>query len=355
MKFKFAVLFIVVFAISAFAQNTLPEVVTAMNLAKAGKYPEAIAEMDKAISIAPSTKFYLFRAEFYRKLKNKQAMEADFERALLSAKDNYDLEWVARQSASIGFIDKALQITNRIIENEPLKPAGYNLRSNLKYLNKDYLGSLEDGLKTAELTEPNEKLNIRQIQEMLENRIKDDNEKAAFYQKLTDVALNRVSFSIKSIKLYKDSGETNDRRRKELFDRHDYAISEFLIILGKERRFLETHNQTEAAAEALEKIAPIESTVMTYDKCYGYCREIRAAYYEKRNRLFDAINELSPLINGMTKETAYRYVKRGELYMRTGEYLLAAFDFERAVSLDPELDSILCEKIEFARRQPDKI
>lgn len=62
--------------------------------------------------------------------------------------------------------------------------------------------------------------------------------------------------------------------------------------------------------------------------------EERAGFYEKHNRLDDAIADYSQLV-ALDSEDFFPYVMRADLYEKTGELQLAIGDYDRAIALNP--------------------
>ena len=363
----FAIAFLVCMT-TAFGQGFSPNIIPYLNQAeefdRLGKYAEAIDELGKALVVESNNPYlYLKRALYYKRTRNVEAAYSDIKTAVaLAPNDIETLHSAATRYYEIGRRREAAEIIDVMIKAFPSNPLGYQHRAELRSKLKDYDGAVDDKIKAAELGPLGERFTTSNILRIVTEKLNNDLNTARFYERLTELLARRAEFAGKNLAQHVENNGDRENQADALIRKqtdtltlkYKDALWVFSSHLFKVKNFYLGHNQPDKARQTVEQVARFESPLLRMDSCPAECLEIRAEYHRLKGRYREAIADLSKVMFGLTKATAYRYVSRGDLFLLTEQYSLAAWDFEQAIILDKNFEFTLREKIDFARQKAEE-
>lgn len=281
------------------------------------RYDEAIAEINKAIEAgADEPDLYLKRAAVYSRLKNDAAVLADVQTAISFKPDDEMLqEEGARQLYLSGQYEEAIKIGERLIAANVKSCVGYRIRYRNRFQLKNYVGAIEDILKSCDVMfAHSEKILSKTLDEL-----KGDPRIFTYYDELFKF-LEQLEYSPSTM-----ASLIADQSLKITLFAH-YAM------LYEER-------ESSAAAALFDR----------YASELGL--ENRADVYREMRRFDAAIEDLSKVLE-YTKNKSYYLVKRGDLYVLANQPDKAIADYKSAKAIDKDLNpQILDEKIEAAKKK----
>ncbi len=356
-----AAAFLLFFALSAFGQTTNESVRPFLERAEMfeyqKKYFEAIDEINKAIAVLPNEpRLYLRRSGYQWELKNGGAALEDIKTALtLAPRDIGNLQNVSMRYFNIDLPAEALKTADFIIEIFPANPIGYRNRAVLKQKLEDCEGAAEDFVKADELTPPGVALNADSTLTFIADKLNNSPAAAALYDRLTELLAARAAHADKLLAEYLQTNPQENTQKQRLLERDlSVALNHFLLALSRQKELYAAGNMPDKVTETVDRIALFESQILSLEDCRAFCRELRADYYQNRGKYRQAIAELDRAMSGLTKSTAYRYIKRGDLYLEIKQYEQAVWDYEQAIILDRDLEYKLREKIDWAKQKPEE-
>lgn len=213
---------------------------------------------------------------------------------------------IALSEISKGNFDKAIEISNRIIEEEPANPEGFELRGDCYYHMKKFEQAEINYNNAAELAKLKNKNYASQLY----------NKKGITHLKLNNYREASEDFR-KAVKQDPESFKAFNNRSKALRLAGEYedAILEATRAINLKPDFAEAYNNRGSAYFSLSRT---EECIEDFTRALKLKPGYAIAYFNRG--------------------AAYFYLKK--------DYLGAKLDWEKAVSLNPSYDSEVREKIE---------
>jgi len=213
---------------------------------------------------------------------------------------------IALNEISKGNFDKAIEISNRIIEEEPANPEGFELRGDCYYHMKKFEQAEINYNNAAELA----KLKNKNYASQLYNKKGIAHLKLNNFREASEDFRKAVKQNLENYKAY-----NNRSKALRLAGEYEDAILEATRAVNIKSDFAEAYNNRGSAYFSLSRT---EECIEDFTKALKLKPGYAIAYFNRG--------------------AAYFYLKK--------DYLGAKLDWEKAVSLNPTYDSEVREKIE---------
>lgn len=334
-------------------------------LALQEKFDEAIVNVNKAVELEPKIAvYYIERAKYFSSVKNNQAVLKDVQTANSLAPDKPDiLFYGTSELARTGQYEESIKIANTYIarhdSNVWLIISAYKIRSEDKFALKDYVGALEDSIKSIELIPPFtgdldndvkvriEISNLTQlnvIQPIMRKHLREDERIFDYYNRIFDVLGEKVKLCNK----YCGKGEykIRDINTDEEVDFGQFAGNANLrdLMIDCANLYVEK-GEPEKAVELFGRIVKLKQPTWA-----GYWD--RARFYKKLGKYQEAIDDLTTIINlKNAKPLTASLVQRADLYVLTNEFDKAIADYESVKVIDKNLEGQMNARIVLVRQK----
>lgn len=334
MKLTPLILFAIIFCVfPTFGQQDVQSFLdTAKNFEYDKKYDKAIVEINRAIEIEPNNSaLYLKRANLYIHLKNNQAVLEDVRTAIsFKPEDVRVLADGAEQLYLSRQYEESINIADLLISlGDESQYLGYRFRYLNKFQLKDYVGTMEDIIKShGALSAFQEKVKLNNLDKLdysesllinTLNNLKNDPNIYSYYDEL--------------FKYFEDMREGPSTMAGQLILR-----SYWLNLYANYAKLYEEKRTLAEVADLFNKI----------EREGGL--QNRAEIYEMLGRYNLAIKDISKLIES-SDEKSYKLLQRGDLYALNNQFKAALADYEMAKKLDKEVKDRANEKIALAKKK----
>jgi tetratricopeptide (TPR) repeat protein len=319
------------------------------------KFEEAIADVNAAIAIEPdNAMFYLGRAKYFKLTNNNKAVLNDVQTAL--SLDPNKLMYGEKELSLIGQYGELIKIADSYIARNKLKYWAYRIRSENKFLLKDYVGALEDSILAIEL------INIRGDQDTSAFTYGGEIDRLPLFDKVILPATNEhLRNDDKIFIYYYRLFDVFERKAKEVIE------NPLPIFEGWRERYIEVAEARTASFQSKLRRLMISCAELYFEKGHAekadevlnrlvktnpetFSYRSRAGFYMRRGRYQEAIDDLTYLVR-IGKTSKDILFERGDLYVLTKQYDKAIEDYERAKSLYKGVETEAIMKIDVAKQK----
>lgn len=364
MKYLSLFLFLfLLFNIPAFAQTQLQSYsYNAKQFANEQKYAEAIEEITKAIVIQPNEiSLYLIRADYYKKLKNTQAFQADVDMAIsiinksieeepknaelylkragiynyaknkqavredvntalsISPNDIKILRGSRSQLSSIADYEESLKIADKIIFLNSSEPDDFYSRAVIKRKLEDFRGAMEDYIKGLEITDMYKTIyELKYIYRFLDEELSNYENVLSYYERILVILDKRATFPYNTIRQLSNNPQLNEQiNRASNKNNRETAFRNIMQILKICIELYQKKGMLDRADELIEQITK----------------------YEPKDLSLQFRNEMQLKIKAIRDEVQInqkvaRLIARGDLLLAQKQYEKAIDVYQEAIKLN---------------------
>lgn len=320
------------------------------------KLDEAVADVTKAIELEPNDALsYIERAKYFNLIKNNKAVLENVKTAVLLAPDKPSiLIYGAKELVRGEQHEEIIKITDFYIAHNELKSKSdswvsydaFKIRSESKFVLKDYIGALEDSVKSIELihfTGDEEKdkrarnesglpqLNI--LFPITQRYLKNDKRIFDYYNRIFDVTEGKINALIEQSRRW----EARFRTPWQLENMSFVGAERFRTLMINCAELYAEKGQPEKGIELFDRIIKLKPEWIGYSS--------RARFYKKLGKYQEAINDLTYINSNRDKPISTVLMERGDLYVLTKEFDKAIADYELARAIYKNIEAEADKKI----------
>lgn len=341
--------------ISALEPNNMSVVLNSGELfLKNKEYDKAIEFLTKAITVKPSVKLYLDRANAYAAQKKYDLAVADYNKAIGFEPGNAEIYFKLGQMTTIvKKYDEAIADYTKAIGLNPKYAQAYTARGWIYYTQKNYDKSFEDASKAVE-ADPTEYggYNLRAYSHFLKNGYKQDEQYNADIAKAKTLqmqnAVKKIENNPQDSQAYLERGHAYYANQQ-----YDLAVADYAKALELEPKNSNAYlwrGYTFAAKTQYDLAIGEFTKAIEIEPKNADLYSVRATYLSVQKQYDQAIDDLSKAIE-IEPQNANLYLSRSSQYAVQNKHDLAIIDMTKAIEVEPRNVNVYASRANYYTTQ----